>query len=81
MINNEMNFEIYVNGTRAMVAGTNKFHALNRAKKQNPGARVSLNAPAYRAARHLVRIDTCSRGNGRTFSVAVYSDGTTADLD
>ena len=34
-----------------------------------------------RPARRLVRIKTITRANGRTFSVAIYSDGTTADLD
>mgnify|MGYP003351976480 CR=1 FL=1 len=37
----------------------------------------------YRAmlAHETVRIDTAYRRNGRVFRVAVYADGTTADLD
>jgi len=31
--------------------------------------------------RRIVRIKTVTRANGRTFSVAIYNDGTTADLD
>ena len=39
------------------------------------------NVTAKRAPRRLVRIKTITRANGRSFSVAIYSDGTTADLD
>ena len=81
MNNNEVSIQVYVNGTPVLVSAKNKFHAVNRAKKQNPNARVSFEPPVSRAPRRLVRISTTTRANGRSFSVAIYSDGTTADLD
>ena len=74
----ETNFTIYINGTPTLVLAKNKFHAKSRAAKANPGARVTIFPPLERT---LVRIETCRRSNGRTFSVAVYSDGSTDDLD
>jgi len=42
---------------------------------------TNTNSTARRTSRRLIRIKTITRANGRTFSVAIYSDGTTADLD
>lgn len=74
---NEMNFTVYINGIATSITAGNQFHALNRARKIYSNANVSLKAP-YRSPS---RIETSYRSNGRSFSVRVFADGTTWDLD
>lgn len=73
----ETNFTVYVNGVATNYLATNKFHALNRARKQYFQANVSLKAPFVKGS----RVETTYRSNGRSFGVRVFADGTTWDLD
>lgn len=82
MENNKTNYTVYINGVAMNFLATNKFHALNRARKMYPTSKVSLNGPVNKTAyRNTSRIETTYRGNGRSFSVMVMADGTTWDLD
>ena len=74
---NEMIYTVYVSGVANGIRASNRFDALNRAKKMFPFSKITMPTPRT----NVSRVETSHRSNGRSFSVLVRADGTTWDLD